>query len=311
MGGRPGGGPRSGFDRMQSGGSARYGVLGRYLGNLSTLVSVGIVSIGALFGLVATIASGKEPGTLLGVFVAIGGIAAAVGIQRAKAYLLFPAPALAMFVAAILAGKVHDAKLGSSTAATGIGLAQWIADMFLPGVIATVLVVLIGGGRWLLGRQLVTGGGLLFGASRPGPGSGRPRPAFDRPRPAAPKPPRRPVNNDPGLDDWAGESPFGEQQVFKTSMMPRLGRKERPQGPSLPGNGQRGPRQRDEERDQWGDPRPGPRPRPNGGGRPGGGPPPGGAPRPSFNPQQPGNRPQQGNRPPQGNRRPPENWDGR
>ncbi len=106
-------------------------------------------------------------------------IAAALGIRRGKVYLLFPAPALAFFVAAVVTGKVHDAKLGSSTAGLGAGFTQWVAGIFFPAVVATILVLLIGGGRWLLGRQLITGQSPLPRAGRPG--NARPARATGRP----------------------------------------------------------------------------------------------------------------------------------
>ena len=131
----------------------------------------------ALLGVIFTLLAGQEPGTLLGVFVIMGSIAAALGIRRGKVYLLFPAPALAFFVAAIVTGKVHDAKLGSSTAGLGAGFTQWVAGIFFPAVIATILVLLIGGGRWVLGRQLITGQSPLSGGGRPAQGRARPAPS--------------------------------------------------------------------------------------------------------------------------------------
>ena len=56
-----------------------------------------------------------------------------------------------------MTGKVHDAKLGSSTASLGAGFTQWVAGIFFPAVVATIVALLVGGGRWLLGKQLVTG----------------------------------------------------------------------------------------------------------------------------------------------------------
>ena len=295
-----------------AGGPGSSSGLGRFLGGMSTWMAVGVIAGGALLGLIATVALGQEPGTVLGVFVALAGIAAACAIQRAKAYLLFPVPALVMFVAAVVAGKVHGG-LGSGTAATGIGLAQWIADMFLPGVAATALVVLVGGGRWLLGRQLVTTGGssLLGGSGAARSNTGRPSTARPNsalsggPRVSGSRSPRRPANADPAVDDWANDAPFADQQVFKTSMMPVAGKPLAPK-PDNRGGGQRPVQGRDQrqDRDQWGEPRTGPRPRPSGGRPNGGGAPAGGsAPRPSFNP---GSQGAQGQRPQR--RQPPDNW---
>lgn len=263
---------------------------------------------GTAFGVVVTLVAGQEPGGLLGFFIIVGAIAAALCIKRGKVYLLFPAPALAFFVAAIVTGKVHDAKLGTSTASLGAGFTQWIAGIFFPAVVGTIIVVLIGGGRWLLGRQLVTGQSPLS-AGRPAPG---------KPSPAS-------RNRRPAVDSWAEENPFdtsaprtsqtGPAPKQGTGPAPRQGTGPAPkQGngprPSGAANGARPPRPAREprgNRDQWGDPRPADgnqsganprqRPRPNGQPRPQ---------RPSWNPN--GNQPQQQRQP---RRQPPEGWTGR
>jgi hypothetical protein len=304
---------------------------------MKTLTALLVLVAGGLLGIAATLVAHQEPGALLGVFIIIGSVAAVLCIQRDKAYLLFPVPALTFFVAAIVAGKVHDAKFGSSTAAFAGNAAQWIAGIFFPAVVATILVLLIGGGRWLLGRQVVTGQALLA------PGGPRPPQPARRPGPGARRPAR---DEDPSRDSWADENPFGDQQVLKTEMIPAAG----PEGPPKPGRPawtgdagrqrpqgpQRPPRDRDRdrgprpERDQWGEPRsqppgtgprqpppgtgprqpppgtgprqppPGTGPRPRPGGQNGAQP---RAPRPSFNPNP---RPP---RPPRPN--PPEGWNPR
>jgi hypothetical protein len=277
---------------------------------------------GTAVGVVVTLVAGQEPGGLLGFFIIVGAIAAALCIKRGKVYLLFPAPALAFFVAAIVTGKVHDAKLGSSTASLGAGFTQWVAGIFFPAVVGTIIVVLIGGGRWLLGRQLVTGQSPLA-ASRPAP---------VKPRPA-------PRDRRPAVDSWAEENPFDTSapRPSQTGPAPRQGTGPAPRqgtgpaprqgtgpaprqgtGPApkqgnapRPGgaaNGARPPRPaRDPrgDRDQWGAPSPAdgnqpganprPRPRPNGQPRPQ---------RPSWNPA--GNQPQQQQRPQR--RQPPDGW---
>jgi hypothetical protein len=178
-------GDRIGSDGFQSAGPARW------LGRMPTWTAMLVLAVGAVLGVVATLAAGQEPGVLLGFFVVAGTIGAALCIRRGRVYLLFPAPALALFVAAIATGKVHDAKLGSSTAGLAASFTQWVAGIFFPAVVATVVVLLVGGGRWLLGRQLVTGQSPLSVAQ---PASGKTRPA---PRD------RRPV-----LDEWADDNPF-------------------------------------------------------------------------------------------------------
>ena len=193
-------GPAKGLDDLRPGG------LGRWLGRMSTRTAILVLVAGTLLGVIVTLIAGQEPGDLLGLFIIVGTIAAALGIQRGKVYLLFPVPALAFFVAAVVTGKVHDAKLGSSTAGLGTGIAQWIAGIFFPAVVATILILLLGGGRWLFGRQLVTG---LSPQS-----AGRPAPANVRPAPGS----RRPA-----VDDWADDNAFDSPRIGQSGPSPRQG----------------------------------------------------------------------------------------
>lgn len=254
--------PARGFETVRFSGSAwQSGALTRWLGTLSTRTAVIVLIAGTLLGIIASVALGQEPGNLLGFFVIMGSVAAACGITRGKAYLLFPMPALAFFVAAIVVGKIHDAKLGSSTASLGVGLTQWVAGMFFPAVVATILVLLIGGGRWMLGRQLVTGQSLVSpgGPARPSPPRGSPRmAAAARPAPSSRRPARSDfgrddfdlvdagrnqadrgdsADGDANRDDWMDDKPF-EDQVFKTEMFPAVkespGKPDRPARPGSP-----------------------------------------------------------------------------
>ncbi|MGH3212705.1 MAG: DUF6542 domain-containing protein [Trebonia sp.] len=246
---------------------------------------------GTVLGIVVTLVAGQEPGGLLGFFIIVGAIAAALCIRRGKVYLLFPAPALAFFVAAIVTGKVHDAKLGSSTAGLGAGFTQWVAGIFFPAVVGTIIVVLIGGGRWLLGRQLISGQSPLT-AGRPAPG---------RPRPA-------PRDRRPGIDSWTDDAPFDNPaaRTPQTGPTPRQGTGPRPGNAPNGARPPRPPRDPRAGRDPWGDPRlpadrtqppANPRPRPNGQSQPQPR-----APRPSWSPNPRQNPP----RPPR--RQPPEGW---
>jgi hypothetical protein len=223
-----------------------------------------VLAAATLAGIIFTLVAAQEPGGLLGFFIIAGTIAAALGIRRGKVYLLFPAPALAFFFAAIVTGKVHDAKLGSSTAGLGAGFTQWVAGIFFPVVVATIVALLLGGGRWLLGRQLVTGESPLA-AGRPAPGNARPAPRDRR-----------------DVDSWADENPFATQAPRSAKAGPTP-RQDRPAWMGGPGggtssDGPRPSRDQREDRDPWGDPRlPGDRnqgsgPRPN---QPGTGPRPG------------------------------------
>jgi hypothetical protein len=290
-----------GRDRRPGGPSALDGLrpegLTRWLGRMSTRTAVLVLVAGTLLGVVFTLIAGQEPGGLLGFFLIVGAIAAALGIQRGKVYLLFPAPALAFFVAAIVTGKVHDAKLGSSTAGLGAGFTQWIAGIFFPAVVGTILVLLVGGGRWLLGRQLVTGQSPLS-ASRPAAGQARPAPRDRR----------------PAVDSWADDDPFDGTgpRPAKAGPAPRQDRPAGPGGGARPGRPGRPPRDQGTDRDPWGDPRlpadrsqppTGPRPQANGQSR--SAPQPRDRPaRPSANPGSP--RPQRPPRPPRP--QPPDGW---
>jgi Domain of unknown function (DUF6542) len=225
------------FDGLRSDGIARL------LGTLPTWMAMLVLAGGAALGVIITLIAGQEPGDLLGVFVILGSIAATLGIKRGRIYLLFPAPALTFFVAAILTGKVHDAKLGSSTAGLASGFTQWIAGIFIPAVVATILVLLIGGLRWVLGRQLITGQSPLA-AGRPAPGRMRPAPG----------------SRNPAIDDWADDDPFadpaprsGQTGPDHTSWMGNSsGGNPRP---ARPPRDQRTEGNQRTERDQWGDPR--------------------------------------------------------
>ena len=241
------GGPANGIGGLQPGG------LLRLMGSLGLWTALLLMAGAALIGVLLSLAAGKDPGMLLGFFVIVGSIAAVLGIRRNLVYLVFPAPALTLFVSAILLGKIHDAKLSSSTAGLASGFAQWIAGIFVPAMLATVIVVLVGGGRWLLGRQLVTGTSRLVATSNQG--------APD----ATPGRTRRPAAS----DSWADDNPFEapDARTPRTGPSPRQGSRPQPQFDDAP-NGTRPPRDQrpapdqrpgrdqrpDSGRDQWGDP---------------------------------------------------------
>ena len=269
--GRPGR-PPDGLDGLRSGG------LLRWLGTMSTLTAA-LVLIGAtVAGVAVTVIARKEPGDLLGSFIIVGSLAAVLGVRRGAVHLFFPMPALAFFVAAVATGIVHDRQLASSTAGLGASFAQWVAGIFWPAVVATILVLLVGGGRWLLKRPLVTGGSSLPAGRPVPPGNARTSRGF-----------RRPVDSwaaDPAMDGGAprsrtgptprqGTGPTPQQGTGPTPRQgtgptPRQGTGPTPQqgtgptprqgggswrGPvngSRPGRAPRDPRT---DRDPWGDPR--------------------------------------------------------
>jgi hypothetical protein len=99
-------------------------------------------------GTVITILSGGDPGFMLGFCLVIGAIAASLAIRPGAVYRIFPAPALAYVVGAVIAGLLHDGGADDSRAALAISAAQWIASGFLAMTAATVLVILIAAVRW-------------------------------------------------------------------------------------------------------------------------------------------------------------------
>ena len=235
----------------------------RWIGALSVKGALLVMAGAMLVGVLLTLLAGHEPGLLLGICVIAGSAAAAFGIRRNAVYLLFPLPVLAFFVGALLSGLVHDSQLASSTAGLGASFLQWVAGIFFPMVVATILVLLIGGGRWLFGSQLVTGRAPLPAGLAAAPGSARSAPGLRRPAPG---------------DQWAADDPFAPRNPG-TGPTPRPGTARPGTGPGPvtgPGpGGSRPPRSsRDQrtDRDPWGDPRlpadrqppTGPRPRPTG-----------------------------------------------
>jgi hypothetical protein len=120
--------------------------------------------IGAtLLGTVITVLSGTEPGVILFVFLIVGTVGAALAVRPGAVYLIFPVPAPAYAVAAIIAGLIHDRGVDTSNTALALSAAQWIASGFIPMIVATGLAVVIAGYRWL--RE---------GRSPDGPAAGRP-----------------------------------------------------------------------------------------------------------------------------------------
>ncbi len=226
-GGVRAGGHPDGLDGLRSGG------LLRWLGALSMLRAVLVLAGATLIGIVLTVMAGTEPGNLLGGFVIAGLLVAVLGVRRGAVYLFFPVPALAFFVAAVAAGVVHDRKMVSSTAGLAAAFPQWVAGIFWPAVVATVLVLLVGVGRWLLKTPLVM-------SQSPLP-AGRPA-ARDSTRTSQGF--RRPADDwadDKFVDDSAPRSRTGPSPRQQTGPTPRPGSGPSPRqgtGPSpRPGTG--------------------------------------------------------------------------
>ena len=93
------------------------------------------------------------PGSLLGLFVVAGTVAAALVIRPRDGWMILPVPALSYLVAALTSGVVSDQAAGSSRTALAIGAAQWVANGFFAMVLATILAAGITTARWYLWRR--------------------------------------------------------------------------------------------------------------------------------------------------------------
>ena len=243
---------------------------------MRTQIAVYILSGAALLGVIGTVVTGKEPGFLLGFLVLVGAIIAALGIQRKTIYVIFPLPALAIFIGAVLTGAIHDRGIDTSKTELGVNFLQWIANVFFVMCATTILVLVIAGGRWLLSMQLVSGQFPMSG-NRPGGTRGPRTPAPGR----RPERTQRPVvEGDPWgpvypLNDRAGT---GDQWAKRDQRDSRDSRGDRrPAGPAQPPI----------DNQPGGTPPPGSRNQPGGTAQPGDRNPPGGGSRPSGRAQPP------------------------
>jgi hypothetical protein len=252
--GRSDANPRDGLDAL------RVSPLLRWLGTMSTRTAVLVLVAATLIGVVFTLIAGSEPGFLLGIFITVGSVAAALGIRRGAVYLMFPLPAFAFFVAAFITGKVHDSSLTSSTTGLGVGGLQWIADIFFPTVIATIAVLVVGGARWVLAHQLVIGQFPTSAGRAGAPEGARPAPAPRRPAISEPWDGQAPADDRaprPGLNRPGPDRPGPVRPDDRPGPAPRL-------GPDIPrpdtprpdaARPDRMPRDQRTDRDPWGDPR--------------------------------------------------------
>ena len=182
----------------------------RWLGTLSTRVAIYILFTAALLGVLGTLLTGSEPGKLLSYLLIIGSVLAAVGIRRRSLYLLIPLPALAFFVCAVITGAVKDSGIDTSKTELGLTFLQWIASVFFAMCAATILVLLIGAGRWLLSRQLVAG---QFGlsSSRAAADDGSAPRATQAPGQRAGRDRRLPADRDPWAAPWERDDPASQR----------------------------------------------------------------------------------------------------
>jgi hypothetical protein len=227
---------------------------------MSTRTAIFVLLAATLLGFIGTVLTKSQPGSLLGFCVIVGSIVAAVGIRRDAVYVIFPLPALAIFVAAVLAGAIHDRAIDTSTTEWGASFLQWTSNVFFSMCAATILVVVIGGARWLLSRQLVSG---QFAMSDSAPG-GRGSRAVPPPGHRADRDPRGARNNDPWgpADPWSNRNGPGGPRANRDPRAPRdpwddrrpptgsnPPRGSQPGGPNRPGDRGMPP-----DRDPWGQP---------------------------------------------------------
>lgn len=117
------------------------------------------VVFGAVAGGSLTVVGGFEPGWLLGLFVIIATVAGTTAVRRTSAYMVIPVPALAYFVAAVIAGLIHDRSVDTSRAILLVNAVQWSSDSFPWMVLATVIAIAITIGRWLMTGRAGYGAG--------------------------------------------------------------------------------------------------------------------------------------------------------
>jgi len=206
--GRPPGGaqgPRRGPREPQ--GYTESGPSGLRLGgSLSGGLGVAIVAASTALGASATMLTGKEPGSILGVFVIIGTLAAAVAVRPQAGRVILPVPALSYLVAAMVTGVIYDHSADVSKTALAINAAQWIANGFFAMLLATVLAVALVTVRWIFWRR----GGPVAPAAWPPGNQDRTQPVMDDYR-------TQPVVDDyltqPVYDDYYGQggypNPYG------------------------------------------------------------------------------------------------------
>ena len=102
-------------------------------------------------GAVATIVTKAQPGSVLGLFVLAGTVAAALTVQPRTGRLIFPVPALSYLIAALTAGAVYDRSADKTELA--VGAAQWIANGFFVMVLSTLLAIALTTVRWYMWRR--------------------------------------------------------------------------------------------------------------------------------------------------------------
>jgi hypothetical protein len=183
----------------------------------------------AVIGTIATVVTRAEPGSVLGLFVLAGTVAAALTVQPRTGRLIFPVPALCYVIGALVSGVVYERSANKTELA--VGAAQWIANGFFVMVLSTLLAIALTTVRWFMWRRdqrgpvppvppdwpaagqapvaPQRGGSLAEGAdprwTGPRPEAVQPqvRPGSETIRPGPQRPPRA-----PGWDQRPGTGPY-------------------------------------------------------------------------------------------------------
>jgi uncharacterized protein DUF6542 len=154
---RAGNGPANGTPRRRGRGAGRRPrAPGRRLsriwqGSLRGGLGVAVIVGSALIGAIATIVTKSQPGSVLGLFVLAGTVAAALTVQPQTGRLIFPVPALSYLIAALVSGVIYDRSANKTQIA--VGAAQWVASGFFVMVLATLLAIALTTVRWFMWRR--------------------------------------------------------------------------------------------------------------------------------------------------------------
>ena len=168
----------------------------------------------AVIGTIATIVTRAEPGSVLGLAVLAGTVAAALTVQPRTGRLIFPVPALSYLLAALASGVVYDRS--SNNTELAVGAAQWIANGFFVMVLSTLLAIALTTVRWFMWRRDQRGP-VPPDRSAPAPpqyGSfaDRAEPRRTGPRPEAPRPGTvQPIQHQPA-QQWPPRAPGWDQR---------------------------------------------------------------------------------------------------
>jgi hypothetical protein len=134
-------------------GSARWsGRLSRiWEGSLRGSLGICVIVGSALIGTIATIVTRAQPGTVLGLFVLAGTVAAALTVQPRTGRLIFPVPALCYLLGTLASGVVYDHSADKTEIA--VGATQWIANGFFVMALSTLLAIALTTVRWFMWRR--------------------------------------------------------------------------------------------------------------------------------------------------------------